>query len=59
VVQFHSPESMKCSICHKEIKYKIYYVDVQPVCKKCYYEGLGKLAETHPIGFGNFDKTTD
>lgn len=49
---------MKCHCCHKDIIGTIKYIDTQPTCRKCYYEGLGKIMEKHPLGFGNFDDKT-
>lgn len=49
---------MSCSIpeCQKEIEtmYKMtgkcYRIDGKPVCRKCFYEMLGKFVEKNPIG---------
>jgi len=49
---------MKCHCCHKDIIGTIKYIEAQPTCRKCYYEGLGIIIEKHPIGFGNFDDKT-
>ncbi len=39
---------LKCK-CGREILGR-HRIDGVPVCKDCYYEGLGRVVEQHPIG---------
>lgn len=46
---------MKCTLCGVDIVLqssddKPKYISGEPVCDDCYYDGLGKTIEQHPIG---------
>jgi hypothetical protein len=55
---------MKCTVCNKEIRLQCnddepYKISGEPVCRDCYFEGLGKVIEEHPIGFHLLNKTVE
>jgi hypothetical protein len=46
---------VKCTYCDKDIYLQCsddnpYRIDDKPVCRKCYFEELGKVVDEHPIG---------